>query len=97
MTPTRWRSSCSISASPDVEDAMKVICSWCKSEGHVGFLREKAPLGDVRETHGICVIHLQQVAEGRESLMPCDGDRTSGCYQVVFIGQVPSAAVPRPE
>ncbi len=76
---------------------MKVICSWCKSEGQVGFLREKAPLWDVRETHGICVIHLQQLGNGREPQIPRDGDKTSGRYQAVLISQVPSAAVTRVE
>ena len=36
---------------------MKVICSWCRREGRSGFVGEKAPLDDVRETHSICLEH----------------------------------------
>lgn len=36
---------------------MKVICSWCRGEGRSGFLGEKAPLDDMRETHSICFEH----------------------------------------
>lgn len=50
---------------------MKVICSWCESEGRPAVVREKAPLADGRETHGICSSHLQQMGIGREPLVPC--------------------------
>ena len=40
---------------------MKVVCSWCRKEGRDEFVREKAPLEDVRETHGICILHRDQV------------------------------------
>ncbi|MGB4069259.1 MAG: hypothetical protein WBK08_14625 [Nitrospira sp.] len=43
------------------ETNMQVICSWCREEGRVGFIGEKAPLGDCRETHSICLEHLQVV------------------------------------
>ena len=36
---------------------MKIICSWCRGEGHHGIVGEKAPLEDHRETHGICKTH----------------------------------------
>lgn len=36
---------------------MKVICSWCRREGRSGFVGEKAPLDDLRETHSICLEH----------------------------------------
>lgn len=49
---------------------MKVICSWCESEGRPALVREKAPLTDGRETHGICFSHLQQVGIGRDPLVP---------------------------
>lgn len=39
------------------ELAMMVICSWCRGEGRSGFVREKAPLDDLRETHSICLEH----------------------------------------
>jgi hypothetical protein len=39
------------------ELAMKVICSWCRVEGRSGFVGEKAPLDDLRETHSICLEH----------------------------------------
>ncbi|MDR4478523.1 MAG: hypothetical protein R3B37_02070 [Nitrospira sp.] len=49
---------------------MKVICSWCQSEGQPGLVREKAPLADLRETHGICTVHLQQMGVGPDPLVP---------------------------
>lgn len=39
------------------ELTMKVICSWCRGEGRSGFVGEKAPLDDLRETHSICLEH----------------------------------------
>ncbi|CUS32106.1 hypothetical protein COMA1_10422 [Candidatus Nitrospira nitrosa] len=39
------------------EMAMKVICSWCRGEGQDGFVGEKAPFDDPRETHSICLTH----------------------------------------
>ena len=40
---------------------MKIACSWCRKEGETEIVREKAPLGDDRETHGICVTHRREV------------------------------------
>jgi hypothetical protein len=40
---------------------MKIACSWCRKEGKQGILGEKAPLDDVRETHGICGNHCCEV------------------------------------
>jgi hypothetical protein len=40
---------------------MKVICAWCQREGRSGLLREREPLEDPSETHGICLRHQQQV------------------------------------
>jgi hypothetical protein len=42
---------------------MKVVCSWCRKEGKAEFVREKAPLDDARETHGICVLHRDQIRQ----------------------------------
>lgn len=42
---------------PESETNMKVICSWCRGEGRSGFVGEKAPLDDSRETHSICLEH----------------------------------------
>ncbi len=36
---------------------MKVVCSWCRGEGQDGFVAEKAPFEDLRETHSICLAH----------------------------------------
>ena len=36
---------------------MRIVCSWCRNEGQIGLVGEKAPLEDRRETHGICVTH----------------------------------------
>ena len=40
---------------------MKIVCSWCRKEGKHEFVGEKAPLDDARETHGICVLHRDQI------------------------------------
>ena len=40
---------------------MKVICAWCIRDGRRGFLREKAPLEDPRETHGLCDEHFGKI------------------------------------
>lgn len=40
---------------------MQVICSWCRGEGRIGLVGEKAPLEDPRETHSICIEHEKTV------------------------------------
>ncbi len=40
---------------------MKIVCSWCRQEGKSELVGEKAPLDDARETHGICVVHRDEV------------------------------------
>jgi len=40
---------------------MRVVCSWCRGEGRDGFVGEKAPFDDPRETHSICLAHEQSV------------------------------------
>jgi hypothetical protein len=40
---------------------VKVICAWCIRDGRRGFLREKAPLEDPRETHGLCDEHFREI------------------------------------
>jgi hypothetical protein len=40
---------------------MKVACAWCEREGSRGFLREREPFDDPRETHGICRHHRERV------------------------------------
>lgn len=42
---------------------MKIVCSWCRKEGKAEFVGEKAPLDDARETHGICVVHRDQIRQ----------------------------------
>lgn len=49
---------------------MRVICSWCEHEGRPALVREKAPLTDDRETHGICSDHLQQMGRGETRWFP---------------------------
>jgi len=44
---------------------MKVICSWCWGEGRIGLVGEKAPLEDLRETHGICREHQLAMASAK--------------------------------
>ncbi len=64
---------------------MKVICSWCESEGRPAVVREKAPLADGRETHGICASHLQQMGIGRDPLVPCYEEGSRQRYEPVVI------------
>jgi len=40
---------------------MKIVCSWCRREGKPELVGEKAPFDDARETHGICVVHRNDV------------------------------------
>ncbi len=40
---------------------MRIVCSWCRGEGQIGLVGEKAPFEDRRETHGICVTHRTSV------------------------------------
>lgn len=48
---------------------MRIICAWCLEEGREGFIGEKEPMDDVRETHGICRAHQCSVlAEWEQSL-----------------------------
>lgn len=72
---------------------MKVICSWCQIEGRSAFVREKAPLADARETHGICAFHLQQMGVGRDPLVPCNGDSSLPRHEAVLIRRMHSTAV----
>ena len=72
---------------------MKVICSWCKEEGRPAFVREKAPLADARETHGICDFHLQQMGVGHDPLVPCNGDSLLPRHETILIRRMPSTAV----
>ncbi len=72
---------------------MTVICSWCKEEGRPAFVREKTPLGDARETHGICAAHLQQLGVDPDPLGSCIRDSAMPCHEAVFISRLPSAAI----
>jgi hypothetical protein len=40
---------------------MKVKCAWCEREGSTGYLRDREPFDDPRETHGICRRHRERV------------------------------------
>lgn len=51
---------------------MKIICSWCRKEGKVALVGEKAPLYDMRETHGICVVHRQHIEAGWRTILCTD-------------------------
>jgi hypothetical protein len=46
---------------------MKVVCSWCRGEGQNGFVGEKAPFDDPRETHSICLTHETAVRTSWEA------------------------------
>ncbi|MDF0642769.1 MAG: hypothetical protein P0111_01955 [Nitrospira sp.] len=54
---------------------MKVVCSWCRYEGkNNDVVGEKPPFDDVRETHGICVIHRDEVQARWRASRARDGD-----------------------
>ncbi len=42
---------------------MRVVCAWCKQEGRTVVLREREPLAEATETHGICSRHSEQLLE----------------------------------
>ncbi len=74
------------------EADMQVICSWCRGEGRVGLVGEKAPFEDRRETHSICIEHAKAVRVRwtvcQRSISSC---RTSGervRYQFSWIRRV---------
>ena len=47
---------------------MKLMCSWCLSEGRMAYLGERGALSDSRVSHVICEGHLVQLrAEGSRS------------------------------
>lgn len=47
---------------------MRAYCAWCRQEGRSGDLGEREPLDDLRETHGVCDRHQQQLLEGLPSI-----------------------------
>jgi hypothetical protein len=55
---------------------MRIVCSWCRKEGKVELVGEKAPLDDTRETHGICIVHRHHVEAGWQTM--CRTDPISG-------------------
>ena len=65
---------------------MIIVCSWCRKEGKNEFLGEKCPLDDQRETHGICVIHHQQVRTRWEEVVHMTGSSrpSSSCRNVLL-------------
>ena len=59
--------------------AMKVICSWCRGEGQDGFVGEKAPFDDPRETHSICLTHETAVRARWEARRQTTGGLVPSC------------------
>ena len=43
-------------------DLVKVLCAWCVRDGRPAFLREKLPLEDPSETHGLCGAHFSSLS-----------------------------------
>ena len=43
-------------------DVVKVLCAWCVRDGKPAFLREKLPLEDLSETHGLCADHFTSLS-----------------------------------
>ncbi len=47
---------------------VKVICAWCLEAGKPAVVREKEPLDDPEETHGVCADHRKALeAPARDS------------------------------
>jgi hypothetical protein len=64
---------------------MKIVCSWCRQEGKNEFVGEKDPFDDVRETHGICVSHRQEVqARWRASMHQASEGGGGGMSSALF-------------
>jgi len=43
-------------------EVVKVLCAWCVRDGKPAFLREKFPLEDPSETHGLCGDHFTSLS-----------------------------------
>ncbi len=60
---------------------MKVLCTYCESEGASALLYEKEPLDDLAITHGICARHARQLLAEIQAAFaqepPPEGDRLS--------------------
>ena len=58
---------------------MKVLCTYCESEGGSALLYEKEPLDDPAITHGICDRHSRQLLEEIQAVFaqepPSERDR----------------------
>jgi hypothetical protein len=65
---------------------MIIVCSWCRKEGKHEFLGDKLPFDDQCETHGICVIHYQQVRTHWQEVVRVTGSsgRPSSCRDDVW-------------
>jgi hypothetical protein len=47
---------------------VKVICAWCLEEGKPALVREKEPLDDPEESHGVCLEHKALLNEADRSV-----------------------------
>jgi hypothetical protein len=56
---------------------MKVICSWCEAEGKPAVVREKEPLNDPDETHGVCAEHMVKLGDPSNDV-PVSGETGAG-------------------
>lgn len=65
---------------------MKIVCSWCRQEGKSELVGEKAPLDDARETHGICLVHRDEVeARWQASILTAShAESVSGLSSMLF-------------
>jgi hypothetical protein len=49
---------------------VKVLCAWCVRDGKPAFLREKLPLDDPSETHGLCGDHFSSLSASVADVVP---------------------------
>jgi hypothetical protein len=46
---------------------VRVVCAWCETEGTPAVVREKEPLEDPEQTHGVCAEHKGKLGTGSDS------------------------------
>jgi hypothetical protein len=49
---------------------MRVVCAWCLEEGKPAFVREKEPLDDPDETHGVYLAHKDRLNDAEPRNLP---------------------------
>ena len=64
---------------------MKIMCSWCVSEGKIAYLGVRGSESDPRISHAICEGHLVQLRS--ESMTARRSPESSGLYSLGYYKQ----------